>query len=197
MEISEADAFSPGAATPTTDVREPAIIRSAERLVLTGTLIGGVVVLIMAAQIVVDVVARNVYNHPLPGTLEMVSIWWMPCVAYLAMGYAQVKDEQIRVTLLFEKAKPSDVRMMNIVAEVLTGALIAWMFVLGLDRLTKSIQMTESALLADWILYWPGRLVCVLGLVLVFVAVGVRIYRLVHSAGVVVDEFGASRELEK
>src|SRR5215207_5440776 len=80
-----------------------AFLRVLEALVKVGAGLAAAACIVMVLQVTADVVARNVFNRPIGGTLEMVTYLWMPTVS-LAFGYAQLRDEHIRVTLLLENS---------------------------------------------------------------------------------------------
>ncbi|WP_344820149.1 TRAP transporter large permease subunit [Microbacterium soli] len=63
----------------------------------------GIAIVILGLQIVADASGRTFFNVPLPGTLELVSNWWMVLAVFLGFGFTQFKGEHIRVTLLVEK----------------------------------------------------------------------------------------------
>lgn len=175
--------------------REPAWVSAIDKLTRVGVGIGGVVVAIIALEIVVDVISRNFFNHPIPGTLEMVALWWMPVIAYMAIGYAQFHDEQIRVTLLLEKARPSHVRILDLVQEFVSGLMVIWMIYLATIQTIRSYQIQEAGIVNAWLLYWPGRAAVALGLVITLAAIVGRIAILLRSRGVAFDELGVSREV--
>ncbi|MGM7668023.1 TRAP transporter small permease subunit [Microbacterium sp. A93] len=159
----------------------PRWVRAFERLGRWGAAIAGVVCAIMAVTILADVAGRYFWNHPITGTLEMVTYWWMPAVALLALGAAEIRNEHIRVTILGEGAAPWLRRIIEIVASGLTFAVIVWMCYLAVLELLHSLEVGEKAQIAPWIILWPSRLVVVVAFVLYAFAIIARAYRTVRQ----------------
>ena len=52
----------------------------------------------MAVHVIADVSARYLFNQPLPGTIEIVSLYYMVAVIYLPVAYVQSRRQHIVVT---------------------------------------------------------------------------------------------------
>ena len=62
--------------------------------------ISGVVLIVMQAHLLGSAISRFTNAGGWPGTIEMVSHWWMPAVGLLGLALAQVRGEHIEVTIL-------------------------------------------------------------------------------------------------
>lgn len=63
------------------------------------TMIAGFVVLLMMLHIVADVTGRMVFNHPIDGTTEIVSGYYMVAVIFFPLAYVCHNDGHILVEL--------------------------------------------------------------------------------------------------
>jgi hypothetical protein len=51
--------------------------------------IGAAIITLMALHVIADVSCRYLLNQPLPGTIEIVSLYYMVAVIYLPLAYVQ------------------------------------------------------------------------------------------------------------
>lgn len=72
---------------------------------LTGltTVVGGLVIALMMLHVSVDVAARYFFNAPLPGTITIVSYYYMAIAAFVPLAFAEQKDAHISVELVTER----------------------------------------------------------------------------------------------
>lgn len=169
---------------------EPKWITWIDRVTYIGVTIAGVATAIMSLQIVADIFSRTFLNQPLPGTIEMASYWWMPAIAFFAIGFAQITDRQIRVMLLIEGGKPAHIRILDMIMEIVCVAFVLIMLYLSILRVISSYETEEAGFINPWLVLWPGRLVVVIGLVITVFASVARIYRLLRVRGLKFDELG-------
>lgn len=157
---------------------EPAWVRGIDLAARVGSWASGACVLLMGLNVVIDVAMRNLARTPLPGTLDLVTYLWMPCLALLALGYAEIRDEQIRVTLLVDATSERSRRRQAAVVEALTAALGAWMTYLAIGAAIRSFEISETTISASWLPLWPIRVVVVLSFALFSLSALARIYRI-------------------
>lgn len=158
--------------------REPGWVRGIDVLVRVAAWGSGACVILMGANVVLDVALRNLARSPLSGTNELVTYLWMPCLALLALGYAEIKDEQIRVTLLIDGASDRSRRRQAIVVEMITVVLAAWMTYLAIGSAIHSYEISESTIGATWLLLWPIRVMVVLSFAILTLSAVARIQRI-------------------
>ena len=60
--------------------------------------LGAIIIGLMAVHVIVDVLARYSFNQPLPGTIEIVSLYYMVAVIFLPVAYVQMRRQHIVVT---------------------------------------------------------------------------------------------------
>src|SRR6056297_1168181 len=61
-----------------------------------------IVMLLMMAHITLDVGVRYFANGQIVGTLEWVSFYYMVALVFLALGYVEMRNENIRVDLFVQ-----------------------------------------------------------------------------------------------
>lgn len=178
-EMSEDDQ---GGLAPLTGAGDPAWVRAVDRFTTGLVWVVGALVVLMALNIIIDVVGRNVLNMSIYGTTELVSFVWMPGIACLALGYAQFRNEHIRVTLLLENLSPRAERVLDVFAELVALLLAVWIIQLCWYEFTDSRALGETATGLTWLPKWPGRLCLVLAYAGVIAGAAARLYRLTRGS---------------
>jgi tripartite ATP-independent transporter DctM subunit len=160
---------------------EPAWIRVVHRMAGSAMGVVGIVVVLMALNVIADVIGRNVFNQPLPGTLELVSFLWMPILTLLPLAYAELADQHVRVELLTENSRPRDVRRLA-VGSAAAGALVTgWIATLSIAKAVASFSAGESVSGVPWLLMWPGRVAIALAFGLATLACVAHVVVLLRS----------------
>ncbi|MGK0168929.1 MAG: TRAP-type C4-dicarboxylate transport system permease small subunit [Gammaproteobacteria bacterium] len=72
------------------------------RLTNLTTLLGMLAVALMMLHIAFDVIGKFIFNSPLPGTISMVSHYYMVVVAFLPLAFAETRNGHITVEVLTE-----------------------------------------------------------------------------------------------
>nr|WP_240918572.1 TRAP transporter small permease subunit [Rhodococcus sp. 14C212] len=131
--------------------------------------------MIGAVQVFLDVLLRKTMNQPLPATLEIVSYWWMPVIGLLALGLAEIRGEQIRMTLAFEAASPTTVKLADVGAGIVSIIVGLWITVLCAQQAFESFVKAESGVTVRWLPVWPARFAIVVALAVFLIAATVRV----------------------
>ena len=121
-------------------------------------LVAGAGLFLMMVVVVLDVTLKYLINQPVPGTLEMVSFYFMSVCAFLPIAYVQKTERHIVMTLATERLSPDALRVLIAVGYLVGAAylcLIAW------ASTHEAIHMTEvresSSAIHFEILIWPAR----------------------------------------
>ena len=138
------------------------------------TIAGGLALIAMMLVTDWDILARQVAGRPLDGVVEMVEIAVL-AVAMLGLPEAFLRDENIRVDLLDPVVGPHGVRLLRLLATVLSLAfllLVAWNIVPPMLDVRRFGDMKPDLGVAVWPLYalilfavCAAALSCVQGLV--------------------------------
>ncbi|WP_343079982.1 TRAP transporter small permease [Ostreiculturibacter nitratireducens] len=103
--------------------------RAADRVAQGLALIGALGVVAMLLHVGADVVARNLFDRPIPATNEIVSRYYMVLIAFLPLAWVERGNAMVSVELL-DMAMPPGLRRVSdllvaLIASVIYAA-IAW-----------------------------------------------------------------------
>lgn len=119
--------------------------------------VAGVVMVIMMLHITLDVGVRYFFNGQIVGTLEWVSFYHMVALVFLAFGYVEFKNENIRVDL-FAQMMPKQVQFaLYIFACVLGIVFFGMLFWQSLQDAISATRRSEEAMSNFRFLIWPAR----------------------------------------
>lgn len=76
--------------------------RFLDKIINLTTILGGLAIALMMLHVVGDVIARYVFNIPLPGTITFVSYYYMAIAAFIPLAYTEQKNAQISVEVVTE-----------------------------------------------------------------------------------------------
>lgn len=164
------------------DPSDPAWMRGVQWLVRLGGIGSAILVLVMTVNVVADFTGRTFFNRPVTGTLELVQLIWMPGAAMLVLGYAQLRNEQIRVELVADEGKPAVRRVLALVSEVIAFVILVGLTLLMIERLQSALEIGASAMTERWIPVWPGVAMLVASFAIAALAAVVRFVKLITSA---------------
>jgi len=113
---------------------------------------------LMMAHVSADVAGRTLFNHPLPGTTEIVSAYYMVAAAYLPWAYVARRNGHIMVELFTQFASPRFNQWLDIAVKILTIAyvsLFSWVTALRALHQFRANEVWEAA--GGYIAVWPSR----------------------------------------
>lgn len=129
--------------------------------------IGACVAGIMAVHIIGDVIGRYVFNHPLPGTVEIVARFYMIALVFLPLAQVQRRDEHFVSTLFTDFLPERAKNALEATTSILMAAvavLLAWAAIAAAQHATLNSEQVQAA---DFIIYsWPSRWIVPVGLLL-------------------------------
>ncbi len=129
--------------------------------------IGGTVLIAMAAMTVVSVVGRTFFQAPILGDVELVRLGLAVCVATF-LPYTQFRSANIIVDFFTTRASPAAQRWMDGFGTLLYAcctALIAWRVYAGGVMSEENQEVSMLMSLPIWIPYMlmvPGFVLCTL-----------------------------------
>lgn len=83
-----------------------AIGRLLSRITDFATVLGALGIALMMLHITLDVVLRFGFDYPLPGTISIVSYYYMVIAAFVPLAFAEQKGAHIAVEVLTERFPP-------------------------------------------------------------------------------------------
>lgn len=135
------------------------------------------VILLMMIHITLDVGVRYFVNGQIVGTLEWVSFYYMVALVFLALGYVEHKNENIRVDL-FAQMMPKSVQLgLYVFACVLGLIFFGMLFWQSLLDAIRATQRAEEAMSNFRFLIWPARWALPIGFASALMAVLANLLR--------------------
>ena len=102
------------------------------KVALAGMVLAGLSLLLMMVYGFIDVTMRNLFNNPLPGTVEFTELF-MPILALMGVAACQIQRRHMRVDFLFGFMSAKVKTIVNIFSY--TAGIVAFSFVFWLSFL--------------------------------------------------------------
>lgn len=126
-------------------------------------IVGGAAVTVMAGQIVVDTLMRFLFNQPAANTIDFVSYWWMPLMAFLGFAAAQSERGHILVGLLTDGLKGRAAAINKIVTLVLVVLILAVLAKYAWDGAARAFDIRQTATGGTSVPIWPVKIAGAVG----------------------------------
>lgn len=113
---------------------------------------------LMMCHVTVDVIARTVFNRPLPGTTEIVAAYYMVAVAYLPWAWLALNNQHLAAEFFTRKVSPRASFWLQIAAKTLMALFVTaftWQTLLRAIRMSRAKESWESAM--GYLPIWPSR----------------------------------------
>jgi TRAP-type C4-dicarboxylate transport system permease small subunit len=127
------------------------------RLTDLTTVVGGLVIALMMFHVTLDVLSRYLFDLPLPGTIAIVSHYYMIIAAFVPLAFAELKGAHISVEVVTEKLPPAVQKHLagwSYLLSAVVFALLAmrtWKEALTMHKIGASIVQGEAS-----IPLWPS-----------------------------------------
>lgn len=144
-------------------------------------IVGTLALVLMATHVISDVVGRLFFNHPVYGTTEIVSFYYMVGAVCLPLAYIELRDEHITVDVFYLKM-PLVMRRVVFVISLLATALFFGLFAYQswFDSL-RAMGSREIVMGSSLIEIWPSRFFMPLSFGVLVLACLLRIVKVVLS----------------
>lgn len=163
-----ADAASPSGGAPPP---APAAVRVLGRVVDVATFFGAAMVVLMMVHISVDVAAKYLFQTPLPGTITVVSNYYMVLVAFLPLAFAERRNGHIAVEVLTTHFPPRVQRVLGIFSMLFCAAVFGALTWQSWVEAGRAMAVGAFEIEFDQkLLTWPARYLLPLGAGLMTVA---------------------------
>jgi len=141
------------------------------------TVVGGLAIALMMFHIALDVALRYVLDRPIPGTMAIVSYYYMVIAAFVPLAYAEQKTGHISVEVVTEKLPATVQKHLAggacLLSAIIFGLLAArtWQEALVKHAIGAAIVQGE-----DTIVLWPTYYVLPIGFGLMALVVGYKFF---------------------
>jgi TRAP-type C4-dicarboxylate transport system permease small subunit len=122
-----------------------------------------IVTIAVTLMIVIDIVLRFFFNHPLPATWEISEVC-MPAIVFLAFAYTLTLDQHVKMSLVKERVPPRVQVAFEMTSNLLSAGLCALLTYWSWRRFWSSFLTHEEILAAIYVPWWPGKLMMPLGM---------------------------------
>ena len=147
------------------------------------TVAGGIVMLLMMIHIVADVFGRMIFNHPLGGTTEIVSGYYMVTVIFFPLAYVTHNEGHIMVELFTRGLPRRRLAVLEAVIATVCLCLLIWfIWESFVEAWSSFIDNEEWETADDNIIIWPSRWLLPLGLLAMAIYLLLRIAEDVRTA---------------
>jgi TRAP-type C4-dicarboxylate transport system permease small subunit len=142
------------------------------RIIDLMTVISGLAIALMMVHIVLDVLLRNVFNYPLPGTITIVSYYYMAIAAFMPLAFAEQKSAHISVEVVTELMPKGVQRHLAGWMLLLSAVIFALLTVRSWEEAVVKYEVKASVVQGvDSLPIWPTYFVLPLGCLLMFLVV--------------------------
>ncbi len=118
---------------------------------------GTIALILMAVHVSADVVGRLFFTHPVYGTTEIVSFYYMVAAVCLPLAYMELRDNHITVEVVYLKLPPALRRITFVISTLVTAlffGLFAYQSWFDALKATASGEVVMGYALIE---IWPSR----------------------------------------
>jgi TRAP-type C4-dicarboxylate transport system permease small subunit len=155
-----------------------ALTRALDVLVDALTWLAGGVCLVMALHVAADLVGRSFFNHPVLGTDEIATNYYMVALSFLPLAVITRGRGHIMVGLFTNGLPVKALRAVDLLADLATlgfVAIVGWTAVATAIEKTAAREMQESS--TGYLPIWESRWTLAVGVVLMCTYLVVNVAR--------------------
>lgn len=119
--------------------------------------LAGVAVLLMLLQTVTDVAMANLAGRPIPGNLEIISLYHMVVLVFLPLAFVEMRHEHISVDLVVRLLPRPAQRAILVVSYLVSAVFFAVLFYQTLLDALGSWRLGELTMGAIYVTIWPAK----------------------------------------
>ena len=134
------------------------------RIIDLSTILGAVAVALMMVHIAIDVVAKYVFGLPMPGTITVVSNYYMIIVSFLPLAFTERRNGHISVEVLVEHFPMNTQRGLNVFALIICTIVFGALTWQSLVEANRAYAIGTFEIEQDIkLITWPSRYLLPLG----------------------------------
>jgi TRAP-type C4-dicarboxylate transport system permease small subunit len=139
--------------------------------------LGAVAVLLMLLQTVADVALANLAGRPIPGNLEVISLYHMVALVFLPLAFVEMRHEHISVDLVVRLLPRGAQRVILVVSYLVSAAFFAVLFYQTLLDAMASWRLGEITMGAIYVTVWPAKFALPAGFLAILLMVTLHAWR--------------------
>lgn len=138
--------------------------------------VAGIIGVVMMLHVTLDVAARGLFRHALPGVGEITASYYMIIVVFLPLAWVSYNDTHIRADL-FTQLLPAKLRpAASVATDLLTIAYLALMGWQGVVSALKRMAQNEiQQIPGGFLSIWPARWLVPIAVVAMILATILRL----------------------
>jgi len=125
--------------------------------------LGGIALVLMMVQTVADVVADQFFTRPIPGNLEVISVYNMVLVVFLPLAFVEWRHEHIQVDLVYQLMPGIVQRITLVFGYLLSAVFFAILTWRTWDDAMKALAKNEMLMGNVYVIIWPAKFVLPFG----------------------------------
>lgn len=149
--------------------------RAAHSAALGAATLGAFALLLMMAQVTLDVLGKYLLNAPFPATTEIVGNYYMVAAVFLPLALIEVNERPIVVDLMYNLAAPPLRAGMDVIGTACTLAFYLWLGWVSIEPARDAFAIREMVSGTYDLIVWPSRFLLPFGLLLAALALLFRL----------------------
>ena len=125
--------------------------------------LGGIAMLMMMLQMCGDAAMRTFAQSSVPGTLEIVSFYYMVAVVFLPLAYTQLHREHVFIELFTSGLSPRANSFIDGLVFLFAACAMAYFTMAAFDKAVAMTNLGEFVLGIILVYTWPARWLVVAG----------------------------------
>lgn len=152
------------------------------RAIDVATIISAIALVLMMVHITADVGAKFVFSSPLPGTIAIVSTYYMVAVVFLPLAFAERRNNHISVEVLVERLPQLAQYRLNAGATLYSAIIFGLLTWRGLQEALRKTDVGSFIIEQDVrIDTWPAYYLLPLGAGLIVAALVFKVVRFMRG----------------
>ena len=151
-------------AVTTLSPRDPFLLRLVDGAAKGLALVAALALVLLATNVLVDVIGRAAFNRPFTGTLEYTQNWWMPALTLLAFAYTEKRQEHIKVTILLDTLPLAMRRAVEGIFGLIATALLLALAWHGLNEALEAAAYGQTTASSPPVAIWPTKFAAPVGI---------------------------------
>lgn len=147
------------------------IEQAIRRLAVLLAALAAVAVLLMLLQTVADVALANLAGRPIPGNLEIISLYHMVALVFLPLAFVEMRHEHIAVDLLVRLLPRALQRAILVGSYLVCAGFFALLFWQTLLDALASFRIREITMGAIYVTIWPAKFALPVGFLAILLMV--------------------------
>ena len=139
---------------------------------------GGLSVLLMMIQTVLDVGLNVFFRKPIEGNMEIISIYYMVLLVFLPLASVELKHEHIYADLLVQTFSARWRRFTYLFGGLITLVFLSLLLIQTWKDAIKSFEINEVVMGSVYVSVWPAKFSLPIGF---FAMILVVIMHMVHA----------------